>query len=136
MGDFQYKSSSAGSWTDVPKTAYYGTFAGTMNVVYPDTSSRDGMGRLCGGFGSPRGEINSTLMTACGMHWWQAFFGSATAVDVEFWLTFRNPRTNLWERYTGWLERPEYSRVEIGSGSAATRYYDVKIAVSNITAAA
>jgi len=136
MGDFQYKSSSAGSWADVPKTAYYGTFVGTMTIVYPPASERDGTGRLCASVGNPRGEIDSALMTACGMDWWQSFFASATALDREFWLTLRNARTNVWERYTGWLERPAYSRVEIGSGSAAVRYYEVKIVIDDITAAA
>ena len=129
MGNFQYKSTSTGSWTDVPTTAYHGTFMGSFDVVYPEAQDRDGNGLPCGAVGPRHIKLRSEIMTASGLHFWQNFFSNEYATSREFWLTAKNPRTNLWSRYTGWLLRPTYERVQIGSGSMSTLYSGVDITI-------
>jgi len=129
MGNFQYKTSSAGSWTDMPLTAYHGTFEGSYELIYPESQFKTGLGRPCAAIGMPKIKLSSNIMTASGMNFWQSKFSSTSTLDVEFWISVRNSRNDLWEKYTGWLLRPTYNRVAIGTGSLNTMYYDVEITV-------
>ena len=129
MANFQYKSSSGGSFADVPLTAYGGTYEGSFEVLYPPTAARDGTGKPCASIGKPKVEMKSVLMSACGLDWWQDFFADDVATSTEFWIKGKNPRTNLWVSYTGWLLRPAWSRVQVGSASVNTLYFDATITV-------
>ncbi len=134
MSVLQYKSASSGSWVDVPSSAVHGTLAGTIEVVYPKAESRTGAGRPCAAVGHEQLLIKSALMTASGMQFWQSRFSTTNAVDTEFWLTGRDPRSGVWNKYTGWLLRPTWSRVQVGSGSLNTLYNDVEIILDLLTA--
>jgi hypothetical protein len=134
MADFQYKSSSGANWADVDKYAYHGTYAGTLHVVYPEPQERTIAGRVCAAVGLPYIQLQSTIMTACGLNWWQSQFATSTTVDTEFWLSGFNPRTGLWSKWTGWLERPRYGRVQIGNSNVGTLYSDVEITLSQAVA--
>ena len=132
MALFQYKTASAGTWTDIPRAAMEGTFTGTLDVVYPVAAERDGQGRWCASApGQPQVMLRSQTMTASGMDFWRGRFATATAVDVEFWLSARDPRADvtgaIWKKYTGWLARPRWERVQVGTGSLNTLYFDVEI---------
>lgn len=129
MGNFQYKTSSGGSWTDVPLSAYHGSYEGTYELIYPQPQAVTGMGRPCAAIGLPKIKLSSTLMTASGMSFWQGKFASDSSLDAEFWLTVRNARNDTWEKYTGWLLRPSYNRIQIGTGSLNTMYSDVEITI-------
>ncbi len=133
MANFQYKTASGGSWTDVQTSAYHGTMAGTAEVIYPESQARDGTGRPCAAIGVNQLSIKSQRMSACGMDWWQGKFSSSAAVDVEFWLTGKDPRTNNWRKWTGWLLRPVWSRIQVGSGSINTLYEGVELVLDMIT---
>lgn len=135
MGDFQYKSASANSYADVVKVAYYGTLAGEIRVVYPEPQDRDGEGHLCGAVGLPYIRLQSEVMSAAGVSWWQANFLNTTDLTVEFWLTAYNDRSGTWLGYTGWLNRPTYDRVQIGSSNNSTLYYNVNITMDRIASA-
>ena len=130
MALFQYKTASAGTWTDVPRTAYQGTLEGTFEVRYPEPKYTAGNGRVCSAIGDNKIVIESKVMTASGMVFWENMFSTVYQLDTEFWLTAREPRMNVWNKYTGWLERPKYSRVQVGTGSLNTLYYDVEIKIS------
>lgn len=117
------------SWTTVPDYAIHGTYMGSLDVRYPEPEDRDGNGKPCGAIGLRNIRMQSESMTACGMNFWMGFFSGEYSTEREFWLTARNPRTNLWSRYTGWLLRPSYERVQIGSGSASVIYEGVEVIV-------
>jgi len=136
MANFQYKTASAGTWTDVPRAAMEGTFSGTLDVVYPLAEERDGQGRWCASaVGQKQVLLRSQMMTASGMHFWRGRFATATAVDVEFWLTARDsrgdPAAAIWKKYTGWLAWPKWGRVQVGSGSLSTLYFDVELVLDD-----
>ena len=134
MADFQYKSASTANWADVDKYAYHGTYAGTIRLVRPEALDRTIAGRACGAIGLPYIQLQSSVMTACGMNFWQGRL-SPGALDAEFWLSGYDPQTGLWSKWTGWLERPRFSRVQIGTGNVNTLYFDVEITVGQATTA-
>jgi hypothetical protein len=127
MGDFKYKSASSGSWLGVPNSAYQGTFAGTFDVVYPLAQEYTIQGRVCGAVGKPYITLQSQLMTASGLQFWQSQFAASNYGDVEFWLTAYDSHYGSWRYFSGWLTRPTYERVQIGSGSHNTLYSGVTV---------
>ena len=127
MANFQYKSASGGSWTDVPVSAYHGTLAGTFDVSYPQTQDYTIAGRACAAIGQPFITLQSRLMTASGLNFWMSKFAASNYGDIEFWLTAYDTYRGAWTYYTGWLKRPTYQRVQLGSGSHNTLYEGVEI---------
>lgn len=127
MALFQYKTASGGAWLDVPVSAYQGTLEGTFEVRYPEPQSKTGVGRPCAAIGEPKIVIESRVMTASGMSFWQGMFQTIESLDKEFWLTARESRSGIWNKYSGWLLRPTYSRIQVGTGSLNTLYHDVEI---------
>ncbi len=127
MANFQYKTGSSGSWLDVPQTAVHGTLAGDLAVTYPEPQARDGVGRPCAAIGTQGLTMKSARMSASGMDFWMGKFSSSVSVDAEIWLTARDPRTNTWRKWTGWLMRPTWQRIQVGTGSLNTLYENVEI---------
>lgn len=138
MANFQYQAivSGWGSWTDVPKDAYYGTYDGDFVLEYPEAVSYDGMGRKCGAVGRPRVCLKSNVMTACGLQFWQNIIGAAISYseDWPFRITAVNPRTGSWTGWEGYLARPTWGRAVQGTGSAQTLYYNVEININSLSA--
>ena len=136
MANFQYKTASAGTWTNVPHSAYEGTYDGALDVVYPKPAERGGDGRGCGVVGLPYVHIQSRVMSASGMNFWRTLFAAASSVDAEVWLKARDPRAGSavsnWVPWTGWLARPKWGQLQVGSGSLDTLYFDVEIMVHEI----
>jgi hypothetical protein len=133
MANFQYKTGSLASWLDAPVSAVHGTYAGTIEVTYPEPQARDGRGRPCAAVGSQSISLKSARMTASGMDFWMGKFSSSVSIDAEVWLTARDPRTNTWRKWTGWLMRPTWQRIQVGSGSISTTYENVEITVDLLT---
>jgi hypothetical protein len=105
-----------------------------LRVVHPEATDRTITGRLCGAIGSPYIQLQSSVMTACGMNFWQSRINSGN-LDAEFWLSGYDPQTGLWSKWTGWLERPRFSRVQIGTNNVNTLYFDVEITLSQAVSA-
>jgi len=132
MANFQYKTSSGAAYADVPTAAFQGTYDGTLEVRYPDAGEMDGLGRACGAIGQPQISLHSGLMTATGMDFWQNLFATTTATYVELWLKVLDVRTNSWDEFHGYLQRPKFSRMIPGSSSTTIWYYDVEITMQAI----
>jgi len=128
MADFQYKS---GTWQDVPAYAHPDD-EGSITVVYPEPTERDGLGAPCGAIGLPHIEILATQMRGDGWAWWQAFFADANALTAAISLTAYNPRTATWIKYAGTLLRP-LGNARPGGSATNTIYTDVTIIVEQIT---
>jgi hypothetical protein len=127
MASFKYKSASSGSWLDVPPSAYQGTFAGSFDLVYPQATDYTIAGRVCAAIGLPYINLQSQIMSASGLNFWMSKFAASNFGDVEFWLSVYDAYNAGWRYYTGWLKRPTYQRVQVGSGSSNTIYYGVEI---------
>lgn len=129
MANFQYKNST---WQDIPDYAHPDD-EGSIQVVYPEATDRDGLGAPCAAVGSPHIAIQAQLMTGTGWNWWHAFFASADALTAAVSITAYNPRTGTWTKYAGTLLRPLASTVQPGTGAASTVYRDVSIIVERIS---
>lgn len=132
MANFQYKS---GTWQDVPSYAHPDG-AGSIQVVYPEAADRDGQGNPCGAVGLPHIEIRSPQMRGDGWGWWQAWFGSATALTAAVSVTAYDPRTAAWVKYAGTLLRPTAGGVQPGSSAGNTLYQDVTITIERVAVTA
>lgn len=137
--NLQYRMTSADMWADVPSYALMGTYNGTIELQYPETSDFDGLGRACGAVGQPKAVIKANAMTSCGMMFWQSRFSTSVETSSSIYLMMFDSRSGssgsgAWTSVSGHLMRPKYSRVKVG-GDDATRYgtifYDVEIAVNN-----
>ena len=139
MANFQYKV-GAGSWTDVPATAHHGVWDGTAELVVPEAAARDGRGKPCAAVGKPWLQIRSQRMTATGIDFWQDFFvdsdntSSSDVKSASLHITAKNPLNNTWQGWSGSLVRPRWRRVQQGSGSANTNYFDVELEVVELVA--
>ena len=136
MANFKYKTASGGTWTDVPTAAYHGTLAGTFDVVHPQPQDFTIAGRVCAAVGKPYLIMQSQLMTGCGLNFWMSKFSASNYGDIQFWLTAYNTYTTSWQYYTGWLTRPTYQRVQLGSGSNNTLYQGVEVTMLQAASAA
>lgn len=135
MASFQYYVTSS-PWVDVPKEAYQGTYEGDFTLQYPLPEAFDGTGRRCAAVGRPTLRLKSTIMTACGMKFWQNTVQTAASVqDTLIGITAVNPYTGAWAGYTGYAERPTWGRVSHGSASGNTFYYDVTVVINELTTA-
>ncbi len=139
MGNFQRKL-PGGNWSDVPAYAVHGTYEGTVQLSYPEAEERDGLGRACTAIGKPLLQIKSSLLTACGMSYWNEPFSSSTATSACVYFKIYNPRvattgSAAWWSCSGYQTRAKYERMRIGGDTAAcslTWYYDVEITVENL----
>jgi len=142
MANFQISISK--SWSDIPSHAFHGTYEGTVEVRYPQSTEYDGTGKPCAAFGKPTGIITTPFLTGSGMGWWSARFDAAACTTSSIVIKLFNPRTqgtgaDAWLTCSGWLQRPTYSRVRPGGDTAAsgtTYYYDVEIRINNLDIAA
>lgn len=130
---FQYKTSSGGTWTDVPVGAWPED-DGALFLEYPKASELDGLGRPCGAYGRPRIVIKSARMTETGMSFWRGLFASAASEYVTIWLKVYSPRSAAWEAWTGVMHRPSFADLAPGSGAANTLYQNVEIIVTECEA--
>jgi len=133
MANFQYKTTSGGTYVDVPAKAYYGTYGGTLEVKYPEAADRDGLGRPCAAIGQPSIIMRSNLMTHDGIAFWEeTLFTGTTATYAELWLKVYDARNSAWTAYHGYLARPKWNRMIVGSGNSTPYYYDVEINMQTV----
>jgi hypothetical protein len=139
MANFQYKNGA--SWVDVPALAAPGQEAGgSVLVVRPAPTDRDGNNLPAGIFGLPRVELKSKLMYAgadntTGLRWWQARFATTEQEAVgPFSMTALDPRTGTWTKWAGTLLRPTWGDFQPGVSAASDAYTDVVIVLQDVTA--
>lgn len=135
MSNIQYKTTSGGTWTDVPAAAIEGTYFGMLAVERPAMTNQDGVGAPCAAIGNPRIVIRAGEMTGTGMAHWMGRFTTIETLSVTTWQTAYDPHSATWKGYTGTLFRPTWSAVNIGSTAAKTYYRDVEIIIDNVTSA-
>lgn len=131
MGSFQYKSGA--TWYDVPDAAKPDTDGGSVMVVYPEATARDGQGNPCGAVGQAKIVIKFSRMTGTGMDFWRAFFASAIALTAAVTgVTAFDPRSGTWQKYSGTLLRPTFETVQAGSTALRTWYKNGEITIDSI----
>jgi len=132
--NFQYKTSSGGTATDVPFAAWP-VEGGALWVDYPQATDLDGVGAPCGAFGRPRIIIRSPWMRGDGVTFWNGLFASVTAESATIWLKVWSPRSGAWSWWTGILHRPTFGNVTSGAATTNTIYNDIEIIVTECEAA-
>ena len=134
--NLQYKMTLSGSWSDVPSYALMGVRDGALDLLYPEATERDGLGRPCGAIGKPTMTIRSPIMTSVGMAFWQGRFSNSAEVSASMWIAGYDIRTGsytgtaAWSSVCGYLARPKYARVTVGGDDAAinqTIWRDIEI---------
>lgn len=142
MANFQYKN-LAGTWTNIPSCAYAGTYEGGPVVYYPEAGAYDGSGKPCAAIGNPYITIKSTLMTACGMNFWQGFFDTTESTSASIAIKAHNPRslwsasagaTAGWSAWSGRMRRPKWDGVRVGRDTmneSTTWFVNVEITIEN-----
>lgn len=138
MANFQYKV-GGGSWTDVPSYAIHGTYAGTVELLFPEAAERDGLGRACAAIGKPWLHYKSGLLTASGMSFWNSFFSSSTATSASLAIKAYNSRSassgsGAWWSCSGYMARPKWGRSQPIDTAACSRtwFYDVEFVIENL----
>ena len=129
MGNFQYKNGA--TWTDIPDAAKPDD-AGSIMVVYPEPTARDGNGQPCGAVGQPRIVIKFSKMLDTGMAFWRGLFANATDLSASVSVTAFDPRSGTWKKYLGTLLRPTAGTVQAGASGGRTWYREGEIMVDAI----
>ena len=131
---WKYKTSAGGAWQSVPQHARQGTATqAACVVVWPRPTAMTPSGRPCGAVGKPQIVIRSNAMSGQGVGWWDALLGGAQS--VQFWMSAFNPRTNGWESYTGYLQRPQVGGDGAITTDNKTVYTEVLILLTECVAA-
>jgi hypothetical protein len=130
MADFQYLSGS--TWTDVPALAHPDDDTGSVRVVFPAATDRDGNGAPCGIIGLPEVEIIADVMRGTGWDFWQDFFADELVETADVSLKVFNERAGDWIAYAGDLLRPTCERIRPGATALATEYRGVVIRAINL----
>jgi len=144
---FSYSLSSSDSWQNIPSHAYHGTYDGTVSVEY-DEEFVTSLGYPSGGsYGFPRGVVLSSVMTGCGMAFWNNLIStgasatpasgsqryiSSTSIYIALFDTRGDSSSGAWVACSGFLNRPTYERVKPGDSLASTIFYGVEVAIDKL----
>lgn len=132
MGNFQYKSGS--TWYDVPDYAHPDNEGGSIALVRPEPTAKDGLGAPCGAVGQANVVIRASRLRGDGWAWWQTFFANANELSTTLaGITAYDERSGTWKQCTdGRLLRPK-GTCRPGASLVRTLYSDIEIVIENVT---